>query len=126
MSELTDLDLGLTRFDGHPRSGRGVEADAGGVVGADDRGGPVGEAEDVLAGFGFGGRADEALAFDSGDGVGDVDGAGFEVDLGSQDGHGLADADAGDEHEGDEVGELALDGVVVCGDVFCAEGPLRR
>ena len=75
-----------------------------------------------MAGFGFGGFAEEALALDADDGVGDFDGAGFEVDLGPEDGEGFADADAGAEHECDQVGEVGLDGVVVAGEALAEEG----
>jgi hypothetical protein len=54
--------------------------------------------------------------------VGDFDGAGFEVDLVPEDGEGFADADAGGEHEGDEVGEVSLDGVFVGGQAVVQEG----
>ncbi|WP_432877082.1 hypothetical protein ACQPYH_28000 [Kribbella sp. CA-245084] len=53
--------------------------------------------EEAFAGLGLGGFADEAFAFDAGDGVGDFDGAGFEIDLGPEGGEGLADANAGAE-----------------------------
>jgi hypothetical protein len=99
-----------------------VEADAGGVSGADDCGRPVREMEEASAGSGLGGLAEQAFAFDAGDGVGDFDGACFEVDLGPEDGESFADADAGAEHERDEVGEVGLYGVVVGGKMLAQEG----
>jgi hypothetical protein len=77
--------------------------------------------EEAFAGFGLGGLADESFAFDAGRGVGDFDGAGFEVDLVPEDGDGLADADAGAEHEGDEVGQVGLDGALVGGEARAEE-----
>ncbi|GAA3597819.1 hypothetical protein GCM10022235_81940 [Kribbella ginsengisoli] len=78
----------------------------------------------AVAGSGFAGFADEAFALDADDGVGDVDGAGLEVDLGPEDGEGFADADAGAEHEGDQVGEVGSDGCLVGCQVFAEEGDL--
>ncbi|RZU16368.1 hypothetical protein EV645_3925 [Kribbella rubisoli] len=77
---------------------------------------------EAFAGFGLGGFADEALACEAGDCVGDFDGAGFEVDLVPEVGEGLADADAGAEHKGGEVGEVGFVGSFVCGEAFAEEG----
>ena len=73
--------------------------------------------------------AEEAFAWDAGDGVGDFDGAGFEVDLVPEDGECLAHADARAEHEGGQVGQIGLDDPLVdCeapadeGDLFGGEG----
>ena len=60
------------------------------------------------------------------DGVGDFDGAGFEVDLGPEDGEGFADADAGADHEGDQVGEIGLDGPFVGGQARSQEAEFHR
>jgi len=100
------------------------------VAGTEAGRSPGREAEQALAGSGFGGFADQSLAGWLRDGVGDFDGAGFQVDLGPEDGEGFADADAGGEHERDEAGEIGLYGVIVGGqasvqqgDFFGGEGP---
>jgi hypothetical protein len=54
--------------------------------------------------------------------VGDFDGAGLEVDLVPEDSEGFADADAGGEHERDQVGKVSLDRVFVCGQALLQEG----
>lgn len=76
----------------------------------------------AYAGSGFGGLADQAFAGWPGDGVGDVRGVGLEVDLVPEDGECFADADAGAEHERDEVGEVSRDGVFIGGREFVQEG----
>src|SRR5437899_2310019 len=60
---------------------RVVEADAGGVPGAEHGDGPVGQAEHALSGSRLGYLAEEAFAGDACDGVGDLGGPSFEVDL---------------------------------------------
>ena len=75
-----------------------------GVAGTEAGGGPGGKAEDAFAGSGLGGLADQAFAGRPSDGVSDFHGAGIEVDLVPEDGEGFADADAGGDHEPDEVG----------------------
>jgi hypothetical protein len=52
-----------------------VESDAASVSGAQYGESPVGQAEEPLAGSGLGGLADQALALDADDGVGDLDDA---------------------------------------------------
>ena len=90
-----------------------AEADAGGVAGAEHGDGPVGEVEEALAGPGFGGlRMRPSPLRRATVWVISTVPASRSI-LGPEDGEGFADADAGGEHEGGQVGEVGLDRVVV-------------
>lgn len=99
-----------------------VEADAGCVSAAQYCDIPFGQMEDAMARSRLGAFAEEPFALDSDDGAGDLDGCCFEVGLGPQHGEGFADAYAGAEHEGDQVGKVGLDGAFVGCQVLSEEG----